>query len=408
MPRVILSDNGPQFVCEFWKQLFLLLETSIRLTSSYHPQSNGGQEKFNKTLTEDLRTYVSHRHDNWDECLLYFEFAYNNSVNPSTGMSPFVLSYTQSPRPPWQFLDTYVALDEAVPADASDTQKGSGAQLASYLGLDIINNVREARDSLHRMTDDFRIRNARLAKPHSYNVGDSVLLSTKNINLSLPCKKLSPAFVGPFTIRSLLGTNAVRLDYSERFQLLNPTVNIVYLRPYRLLTPDIGTPPKSLSVKPIEVELDGSSWYQVEDILDHRGGACPMCECLVRWKGFDVSHDSWVKRKFLTPLALQAYEQFLTEHVRFCEERETSKLQSKNSHRKPKSISQHLQSARERLLSFTGNDRYSVLKTSSSSRAPTHLISSPTTSPVAAAASKTSDVAPNAPPTTTKIQDAST
>ena len=64
--------------------------------------------------------------------------------------------------------------------------KGSGAQLASYLGHDIINNVREARDSRHRMTDDFRVRNARLAKPHSYKVGDSVLLSTKNINLSLP------------------------------------------------------------------------------------------------------------------------------------------------------------------------------------------------------------------------------
>ena len=143
------------------------METSIRLTSSYHPQSNGGKEKFNKTLIEALRTYVSHRQDNWDECLLYFEFANNNSVNPSTGMSPFILSYAQSPRAPWQFLDTYVTLDEVVPADASDTQKGSGAQLTSYLGLDIINNVREARDSLHRMTDDFRIRNARLAKPHS-------------------------------------------------------------------------------------------------------------------------------------------------------------------------------------------------------------------------------------------------
>jgi hypothetical protein len=55
------------------------------------------------------------------------------------------------------------------------------------------------------------------------------------------------------------------------------------------------------------VELDGSSWYQVEDILDHRGKAGPMCECLVRWKDFDVSHDSWVRRKLLTPLALQAY-----------------------------------------------------------------------------------------------------
>jgi hypothetical protein len=291
-----------------------------------------------------------------------------------------------------------VALDDFVPADASETQTGSGSQLASYLGLDIINNVREARDSLHRMTDDFRIRNAHLAKPHSYKVGDSVLLSTKHVNLSLPCKKLSPAFVGPFTIRSHLGTNAVRLNYSERFQLLNPTVNIVYLRPYRLRTPDIGPPPKSLSAKPVEVELDGSSWYQVEDILDHRGSPGQLCECLVRWKDFDVSHDSWVKRKFLTPLALQAYEQFLTEHVRFCEERENSKLKSTNLHRrKPNSISQQLKSARARLLSFTGNGRYSVLKTSSSSRASTDLLSSPTTSPVAAAASKTSDVAPNAP-----------
>jgi hypothetical protein len=382
MPRVILSDNGPQFISEFWKQLFTLLGAGIRLTSTYHPQSNGGQEKFNKTLIEALRTYVSHRHDNWDECLLYFEFAYNNSVNPSTGMSPFILSYAQSPRAPWQFLDTYVALDEAVPADASDLQKGAGAQLASYLGLDVINNVREARDSLHRMADDFRVRNARFAKPHSYKVGDSVLLSTKNINLSLPCKKLCPAFVGPFSIRALLGTNAVQLNYSERFQLLNPTVNLAYLRPYRLRTPDIGPPPKSLSVKPIEVEVDGSSWYQVEDILAHRGRAGPFCECLVRWKDFDASHDSWVQRKFLTPLALQAYERFLTEHVRFCEKH------AKNS--KLPSLANSLRSAHACLSSFTGNGRYSVLKTSNS------LPSLATTSPIAAA-SKTSDVASNAP-----------
>jgi hypothetical protein len=141
-------------------------------------------------------------------------------------MSPFIMSYAQSPRAPWQFLETYVVLDEFVPAETSETQKSSGAQLASYLGLDIINNVCEARDSLHRMTDDFRVRNARLVKPHSYQVGDSVLLSTKHINLSLPCRKLSPTFVGPFTISAMYGTNAVTLDYLEWFQLLNPKVNI--------------------------------------------------------------------------------------------------------------------------------------------------------------------------------------
>jgi hypothetical protein len=91
-----------------------------------------------------------------------------------------------------------VVLDEASPVDASETQKGSGAQIASYLGLDIINNVSEARDSLHRMTDDFRIRNASLAKPHPYKTGDSVFLSTKKVNLRLTCKKLSPAFIADF------------------------------------------------------------------------------------------------------------------------------------------------------------------------------------------------------------------
>ena len=105
-------------------------------------------------------------------------------------------------------------------------------------------------------------------------------------------------------------------------------------------------------------------------------------------KDFDFSHDSWVRRDSLTPFALQAYERFLTEQVQFCEER------AKNS--KINMYARQLTSARKRQLSFTGNVRYSVLKTSSSSRAPTTLISSETTFPIAAA-SMTSDVAPNAP-----------
>jgi hypothetical protein len=70
-------------------------------------------------------------------------------------------------------------------------------------------------------------------------------------------------------------------------------------------------------------------------------------------KDFEASHDSWVQRKFLTPLALQAYERFLTEHVRFCEER------AKNS--KLLSLAKNLRSALACLSSFTGHDRYSVL-----------------------------------------------
>ena len=52
-------------------------------------------------------------------------------------------------------------------------------------------------------------------------------------------------------------------------------------------------------------------WYQIAEILDHRGRPGPAQQCLVRWEGFDASHDSWVPRRDITPKALVAYEEFL-------------------------------------------------------------------------------------------------
>jgi hypothetical protein len=83
---------------------------------------------------------------------------------------------------------------------------------------------------------------------------------------------------------------------------VDPRVKMAYLRPYRLRTPDIGPPPARLSATPVSVEPDGSGWYQIEEILDHRGPATNNGECLVHWKDFDASHDSWIRRHSVTPL----------------------------------------------------------------------------------------------------------
>ena len=55
----------------------------------------------------------------------------------------------------------------------------------------------------------------------------------------------------------------------------------------------------------------------------------------------------------------------------------------------PKMYAQKLKSARDHLFTFTGNGRYSVLKTSTS-------LHEPTTSPITSA-SKTSDTTPDTP-----------
>ena len=44
MPSILLSDQGPQFTSAFWQECFALLRTDVKLTSSYHPQSNGHRE----------------------------------------------------------------------------------------------------------------------------------------------------------------------------------------------------------------------------------------------------------------------------------------------------------------------------------------------------------------------------
>ncbi len=151
-------------------------------------------------------------------------------MNPILSHSPFILSYAQSQRTPWQFLDAILTDDESL-VDTSQPTKLFGIQLTTSLGLDIINNVCETRDALHGMANEYRVRNALLAKLHSYKAGDAILFSTKNVQLNLPCKKLSPSYVGPFTIKHLLGDNTFYLNLTDWFRLLQPRVHIAYLNP---------------------------------------------------------------------------------------------------------------------------------------------------------------------------------
>jgi hypothetical protein len=70
------------------------------MSSSYHPQTDGQTERANRTITDMLRAYVSPHHDDWEQHLTAVEFAYNNSVQASTGYTPFYLMYGQNPETP--------------------------------------------------------------------------------------------------------------------------------------------------------------------------------------------------------------------------------------------------------------------------------------------------------------------
>ena len=74
--------------------------TLLKFSTAYHPQTNGQTEVVNKSLGNLLRCLVGDSPGNGDLIFLQAEFAYNNSVNRSTGKSPFEIVHGYKPRKP--------------------------------------------------------------------------------------------------------------------------------------------------------------------------------------------------------------------------------------------------------------------------------------------------------------------
>jgi len=63
-PRAtVLSDNGPQFRSTFFQGVCSLLGISNRYFTTYHPQTNGQVERYNRTIVGQLRTFFGDHQD---------------------------------------------------------------------------------------------------------------------------------------------------------------------------------------------------------------------------------------------------------------------------------------------------------------------------------------------------------
>ena len=89
LPKTIVSDRDTKFVSYFWKTLWMLSNTKLKFSTAYHPQTDGQIEMVNRSLGQLLCCLVRDHITTWDQALPMDEFAYNNTVNRSTGISPF-------------------------------------------------------------------------------------------------------------------------------------------------------------------------------------------------------------------------------------------------------------------------------------------------------------------------------
>ena len=85
----VTSDRGSEFVSNFFRSLGTALDMRLHFTSGYHPEGDGQTEHMNQTLKQYLCVYCNYQQDNWSELLSLAEFAYNNALSATTGVSSF-------------------------------------------------------------------------------------------------------------------------------------------------------------------------------------------------------------------------------------------------------------------------------------------------------------------------------
>lgn len=92
----MISDRGRQFT-SFWQRLGERVGTKPKLSTSFHPETDGQTERANADLKAYLRAFVNYRQDDWARFPPFAEFESNYSVNASTDMSPFLATKTYQP-----------------------------------------------------------------------------------------------------------------------------------------------------------------------------------------------------------------------------------------------------------------------------------------------------------------------
>jgi len=97
MLQSIVSDRDLTFTSAFWAELFRLQGTSLKLSTSYHPQTDGQTEIVNKCLETYLRCFTQDSPKRWTYWLLWAEYNYNSTWHSAIRMTPYEAVYGVPP-----------------------------------------------------------------------------------------------------------------------------------------------------------------------------------------------------------------------------------------------------------------------------------------------------------------------
>jgi hypothetical protein len=277
LPDTIVSDRGSTFVSTFWKELCKRLRIDSRLSTAFHPETDGQTERANGEMEQYLRTFVAYQQDDWVDWLPMAEFAANNSRSETTNTSPFLANYGQHPRMGFEPPSDPPVFGNRRPQTVAVNQFVSDMdELNEYL-----------RDEMAWAQAVYAEKADRSRTPApAYQVGDWVWLNLKNMKTRRPTKKLDWKNAGPYQISKVISPYAFKLDLPPEVRI-HPVLNTSVLMPASETEPLSG----QTSEPPPPIQINSEEEYAIEQILNARIYYRRL-QFLVKWRGWDNPDDN--------------------------------------------------------------------------------------------------------------------
>ncbi|KAJ6436802.1 retrovirus polyprotein [Purpureocillium lavendulum] len=251
IPAAIVTDRGTQFTSRMWKRLCELLRIKQRLSTAWHPETDGATERANQEVERYIRIFTTYAQDDWDELLPAAAMALNNRMATSTGLSPFFFTHGYHLEP--------VQVKEVLRPDGkSPVAKAEG----------IVRRFQEATEWAQAAMASAQERqednaNTRRQPSDQYKPGDKVWLRLRNIRSKRPSKKLD-WLAGKYTVLETVGSHACRLDTPPGVH------NVFHVSLLRLAADDPLPSQTSDDYRPPAILTDDGELWEVEEICGHK------------------------------------------------------------------------------------------------------------------------------------------
>ena len=270
----IVTDWELLFTSKFWSLLCYFLGIKQRLSTTFHPQTNGQTKKQNNTMEVYLQAFINFEQNDWAKLLPMAKFAYNNAKNASTGYTPLELNCGYHPR---NFYE-------------EDLDRRSKSKTAKELSFELQELMTICQQNLYHVQELKKQGHNKEVKPQSYAPSEKIWLSSKYLKTKRN-QKLEAKIFGPFLVLHLINKQVYKLKLLKKWRIHN----IFHIS---LLEKDT-TKKGQMNNMQLEFEAGNNKEYKVDGIWDsavyvrESAGQLSGLYYLILQKGYPEEENTW-------------------------------------------------------------------------------------------------------------------